>query len=292
MAKNILNVRGYSITQRIGTGARSTIYLATEDESKNTVALKRVVLEKSEDTRVFEQVETEYRVAKRIDHPYVRKCFELKRIRSLFKIKELLLSMEYFEGQSLEDAPTLSLVDVLLVFRMVASGLNAMHQQGFVHCDIKPNNILLSKSGTIKIIDLGQSCRIGTTKPRIQGTPDYIAPEQVRRRPLGPKTDVFNLGATMYWALTGKNVPTLIPKKKNGIGLVIPKNCPAPHEIRKKVPVGVSKLIMDCIKDNPADRPRNMMMVISRLDLMIHSILGNKLRANKNGNNNYGANNT
>ncbi len=292
MAKNILNVRGYNITQRIGTGARSTIYLATEDESKNTVALKRVVLEKADDTRIFEQVETEYRVAKRIDHPYVRKCFELKRIRSLFKTKELLLSMEYFEGQSLEDAPTLSLVDVLLVFRMVASGLNAMHQQGFVHCDIKPNNILLSKSGTIKIIDLGQSCRIGTTKPRIQGTPDYIAPEQVRRRPLGPRTDIFNLGATMYWALTGKNVPTLIPKKKDGIGLVIPKNCPAPHEIRKKVPVGVSKLIMDCIKDNPADRPRNMMMVISRLDLMIHSILGNKIRANKNGNNNYGANNS
>jgi serine/threonine-protein kinase len=197
--------------------------------------------------------------------------------------------MEYFEGQSLEDAPTLALVDVLLIFRMVASGLNAMHQQGFVHCDIKPNNILLSKSGTIKIIDLGQSCRIGTTKPRIQGTPDYIAPEQVRRRPLGPKTDIFNLGATMYWALTGKNVPTLIPKKKDGMGLVIPKNCPAPHEIRKKVPVGVSRLIMDCIRDDPADRPRNMMMVVSRLDLMIHSILGDKIRANRNGANNNGA---
>jgi serine/threonine protein kinase len=168
---------------------------------------------------------------------------------------------------------------------MVASGLNAMHQQGFVHCDIKPNNILLSESGSIKIIDLGQSCKIGTTKPRIQGTPDYIAPEQVRRKPLGPKTDVFNLGATMYWALTGRNVPTLIPKRKNGIGLVIPKNCPAPHEIRKKVPIGVSKLVMDCIKDDPVERPRNMMMVISRLDLMIHSILGDKIKTNKNASN-------
>jgi serine/threonine-protein kinase len=193
--------------------------------------------------------------------------------------------MEFFEGQSLEDGPTLSLVDVLLVFRMVASGLNAMHQQGFIHCDIKPNNILLNKSGSIKIIDLGQSCKIGTTKPRIQGTPDYIAPEQVRRKPLSARTDIFNLGATMYWALTGKNVPTLIPKRKNGLGLVIPRNCPAPHEIRKKVPIGVSKLVMDCIKDNPADRPRNMMLVISRLDLMIHSILGDKIRTNKNASN-------
>jgi len=286
MAKNILEVGGYNIIRRIGSGARSTIYLAREKESERVVALKRVVYEQPQDYRVFEQVETEFRVAQLIDHPYVRKCFELKRIRRFFKVRELLLTMEYFDGQSLEEGPTLSLVDVLLVFRMVGSALNAMHQQGYVHCDIKPNNILLSKSGSIKIIDLGQSCRIGTTKPRIQGTPDYIAPEQVRRKPLGPKTDIFNLGATMYWALTGKNVPTLIPKRKNGLGLVIPQNCPAPHEIRSKVPIGVSKLIMDCIKDNPEDRPRNMMAVVSRLDLIIHSILGDKIRANRNGSRN------
>jgi serine/threonine-protein kinase len=286
MTKNILNVGGFNIIKRIGTGARSTIYLATDEEDETNVALKRVILERPEDARIFEQVETEYRVARRIDHPYVRKCNKLKKIRGLFKVKELLLSMEFFDGGSLEDGSTLSLVDVLLVFRMVASGLNAMHHQGFIHCDIKPNNILLGKSGSIKIIDLGQSCKIGTTKPRIQGTPDYIAPEQVRRKPLGPKTDVFNLGATMYWALTGKNVPTLIPKRKNGLGLVIPKNCPAPREIRKKVPIGVSKLVMDCIKDDPAERPRNMMMVVSRLDLMIHSILGDKIRANRNASNN------
>ncbi|MHC4475051.1 MAG: serine/threonine protein kinase [Planctomycetota bacterium] len=285
MAKDILKVGGFTIVNRVGSGARSAIYLATDSEDNTNVALKRVVFERAEDSRVFEQVETEYRVARRVDHPYVRKCYKLKRVRGLFKIKEMLLSMEYFDGQSLEEAPTLSLVDVLLVLRMVASGLHAMHQRGFVHCDIKPNNILLNKAGSIKIIDLGQSCRIGTTKPRIQGTPDYIAPEQVRRKPLGPKTDVFNLGATMYWSLTGKNVPTLIPKKKDGLGLIIPKNCPAPHEIRKQVPIGVSRLVMDCIKDNPEDRPRNMMMVISRLDLMIHSILGDKLRANRNASN-------
>ncbi|MHC4572902.1 MAG: serine/threonine protein kinase [Planctomycetota bacterium] len=286
MTKDILKVGGFTILKRIGTGARSTIYLATADEDNTPVALKRVIFERPEDARVFEQVETEYRIARRIDHPYVRKYKELKRIRRLFRVRELLLSMEYFDGQSLEEGPTLSLVDVLLVLRMVASGLHAMHQQGFIHCDIKPNNILLNKSGAIRIIDFGQSCKIGTTKPRIQGTPDYIAPEQVRRKPLGPPTDVFNLGATMYWSLTGKNVPTLIPKKKDRLGLVIPKNCPAPHEIRDKVPIGVSKLVMDCIKDNPADRPRDMMMVISRLDLMIHSILGDKIKTNKNASNN------
>ena len=250
MAKDILNVGGFTIIKRIGNGARSTIYLATNEADGTSVALKRIVFERPEDSRVFEQTQTEYKVARRIDHPYVRKCYELKKIRSMFKVKEMLLSMELFDGKTLEDSPTLSLVDVLLVFRMVASGLNAIHREGFVHCDIKPNNILLSKSGSIKIIDFGQSCKIGTTKPRIQGTPDYIAPE------------------------------------KDSLSLVIPRSCPAPHELRKKVPVGVSKLVMDCVKDNPAERPRNMMTVVSKLDLMIHSILGDKIKTSKNASSN------
>jgi len=286
MAKDILDVGGFTIIKRLGTGARSTIYLATDEEDQTQVALKRVILERPEDTRIFEQVDAEYKVAQRVDHPYIRKCYKLKKIRGMIKVKEMLLSMEYFDGRSLEDCPTLSLGDVLLVFRMVASGLNAMHQHGFVHCDIKPNNILINKSGSIKIIDLGQSCKIGTTKQRIQGTPDYIAPEQVKRRPLGPKTDIFNLGATMYWALTGKHAPTLIPKK-NKFGLPVTEPRRAPHEIKSQLPMGISKLVMDCIEDDPVQRPRDMMTVVSRLDLMVHSIFGGKIRTNKNASNNH-----
>ena len=284
MAKDILDVGGFTILERIGTGARSTIYLATDEEDNTKLALKRVIFERPEDTRVFEQVETEYKVARRIDHPYVRKCYKLKKIRSMFKVKEILLAMEFFDGKNLEDSPTLSLGDVLLIFRMVASGLNAMHQHGFVHCDIKPNNILLSLAGAIKIIDLGQSCKIGTIKPRIQGTPDYIAPEQVKRKPLGPKTDIFNLGATMYWALTGKHAPTLIPKM-NKFGFPITKPRRAPHEIKKQIPIEISRLVMECIEGDPARRPHNMMTVVSRLDLMVHDIFDGKIKTNKNASN-------
>ena len=287
MAKDILSVGGFTIIRRIGNGARSTIYLATDEEDGSTVALKRLIWEKPEDHRFFEQTEMEYQVARRIDHPYVRKCYKLRKIRSMFRVKELLLSMEHFDGKTLEESTTLSLGDVLLVFRMVATGLNAMHQAGYIHCDMKPNNILINKNGAIKIIDLGQSCPIGTTKSRIQGTPDYIAPEQVKRRTLGPRTDVFNLGATMYWALTGKNVPTLIPKKIATVGRYESQKCYAPHELKPQIPVGVSKLVMDCVKQDPTERPGNMMDVISRLDLMIHSIFGGKIRANRNASNNH-----
>ena len=285
MAKDILDVGGYTIIRRIGSGARSTIYLAADEEDGRDVALKRVIFERPEDSRIFEQVETEYKVAAMIDHPYVRKCYELRKIRSMFKVREMLLAMEYFEAKTLEDCSTLSLGDVLLVFRMVADGLNAMHKHGVVHCDIKPNNILINKSGAIKIIDLGQSCKIGTVKRRIQGTPDYIAPEQVKRKPLGPKTDIFNLGATMYWALTGKHAPTLIPKK-NRFGLPVTEPRRAPYEIKKGLPMGISKLVMDCIENDATKRPRSMMEVTSRIDLMVHSIFGGKIKTNKNASNN------
>jgi serine/threonine-protein kinase len=285
MGKNILNIGGFEIERRLGTGARSTIYLATDTTNNKKVALKRVIYEKPEDSRIFEQVEIEYKIAQKIDHPYIRKCYKLKKKRGMLRIKELLLSMELFKGHTLEEGPILSLGDVLIAFRAVASGLNTMHQRGYIHCDIKPNNILLSKAGSIKIIDFGQSCKIGTVKKRIQGTPDYIAPEQVKRKPLGPRTDVFNLGATMYWAVTGQNVPTLIPKKDN-MGFILPQILMPPHEITKKLPIGLSKLIMDCVEEDPLHRPKNMMEVISRLDLMVHDILGNKIKTKRNASKN------
>src|SRR5512135_3148042 len=116
MGKDILSVGEFTIIRRIGNGARSTIYLATDETDGTLVALKRLIYEKPEDHRVFEQTENEYKVAQRLDHPYIRKCYKLRKIRSMFKVREMLLSMEHFEGKTLEETTTLSLGDVLLVF--------------------------------------------------------------------------------------------------------------------------------------------------------------------------------
>ena len=277
MAIDRLELDGFTIIRKLGTGARSTIFLALDEGSGQTVALKRSVYEKPEDERIFEQITTEYEVSKAVDHPYLRKCYKLIKLRKMLKVKELLLSMEMFEGETLEKTRTLSLGDVLLVFRMVATGLGAMHQCGYIHCDIKPNNILINSSGSIKIIDLGQSCKIGTIKPRIQGTPDYIAPEQVKRQHLDQRTDIFNLGATMYWAVTGKNVPTMIPQNNDLSAMAGQRDFPAPHEVHRKIPLGVSKLIVDCVKEEPQRRPNSMPELVSRLDLLIHSIFAKKI---------------
>ena len=284
MPPEVVDLSGFTILKKLGTGARSTIYLAKDDQTNSQVALKRVILEKPEDTRIFEQVENEYKIAQQVDHPYIRKCYKLIKRRKLLKVNELLMSMEYFDGETLENYRGLSLIDCCLVFRMVATALNAMHAKGYIHCDLKPNNIMIDDAGQIRIIDLGQGCKIGTIKARIQGTPDYIAPEQVRRQRLDFRTDVFNLGATMYWAFTGQNVPTLIPQNNSGLTVASLTGGVAevrtPSQLQPKINPGISKLIMECVNEDPMKRPSNMSDIISRLDLLIHSIFGNKLKAN------------
>ena len=127
----------------------------------------------------------------------------------------------------------------------------------------------------------GQSCKLGDVKKRIQGTPDYIAPEQVRREHLSHRTDIFNLGATMYWALTGKNVPTLIPQK-NEYGVVLQDNetLKAPHELYPRIPKPLSDLVISCVKDRPSDRPANMNEIIAHLDVMIREIFVSRTNPN------------
>ena len=277
----IPDIEGFRIVKRIGSGARTTIYLARDEVAGKDVALKRAVLEQPSDVRIFEQIETEYKVARKINHPYIRKCYKLIRKRKLLRTQELLLSMEMFQGQSLEDGPALSLGDCLLIFRMIATALNSMHEHGYVHCDIKPNNILIAPDGAIRIIDLGQSCKMGAIKSRIQGTPDYIAPEQVHRQHLSHRTDIFNLGATMYWALTGKNVPTLIPQKTDfGMPVSSKREFRTPHQIYRKIPPNVSQIVMECVEEKPADRPSNMSEIIAKIDVIIREIFGSKIANN------------
>lgn len=280
MANGVLNLPGYSITRKLGTGARTTIYLANQESDNTPVALKRAVLEVPEDQRIFEQMENEYYVASKINDPYIRKCFKMIRKRKMLKVNELLLIMEYVDGRPFENCDSLSLVDILLIFRMAAMGLHTMHENGFVHCDIKPNNVLLLPDGHVKIIDLGHSCPIGTIKKRVQGTPDYIAPEQVRKLPMGPRTDVFNLGATMYWALTGKNIPTLINQQNDLGGFAKQRQLLTPHDVYKQIPLGISNFVMECIRENVQDRPAGMNEFRSRLETFIHSIMSKRKKRN------------
>jgi serine/threonine-protein kinase len=271
----------YLVLENLGKGAKSSIFKVQDSSNGSIFTLKRVIKENEDDNRYIEQVETEYNVSKSLDNPFLRKSFELKKIRKWLKTQEVILVMEYVEGLTLKQVKPTDIEVILNIFVKVASGLESLHSSGWVHADIKPKNILLIPTDGIKIIDFGQSCPIGYSKERIQGTPDYMAPEQVDRGPLDQRTDVFNLGASMYWVLTNQTYPTTMPKQRNGdvasLSMAVSsKDVKRPDEINSGVPVSLSKLVMDCCNYNPKERPDNMREVIARIELSRHLFLKQK----------------
>lgn len=262
----------YEVLERLGEGARSTIYKVLDPTTRNTLALKHVVRADPKDIRFIEQMESEYEISRNFNHKNLRRTYELKIVKTLLlKVSEAFLVMEYFDGKPLETDLPRDLGDVLDAFIQAAEGLKVMNQMGLVHCDIKPNNILRDRHGRVKVIDYGQSCKTGTIKERIQGTPDFIAPEQVARKPVTPQTDVFNLGATLYWALTGRHIPTLYTVNKKGENsFLLDTAIPSPSSLNPICPVPVSNLVLECVSTNPSKRPVDMDAVIRRLELGRH----------------------
>lgn len=263
----------YELQQQIGVGARSTIWRALDPRTGRTVALKHVLRKDDKDIRFVEQMEAEYELCKNFTHPNLRRALELKIMRTLLRrVTEAIMVMEYIEATPLDVQPPPDLASTLDTFIQSASGLKAMHTLGYVHCDIKPNNLLRSNTGQVKVIDYGQSCPIGTVKERIQGTPDYIAPEQVNRKPVTVQTDVFNLGATLYWALTGRHIPTLytVQKKGSGNSLLSDELFDAPIQLNPLVPPVVSEMVMMCVSTNPKKRPADMDAMIHKLEIGKH----------------------
>ncbi|TVQ33115.1 MAG: serine/threonine protein kinase [Phycisphaeraceae bacterium] len=264
-------IAGFNVLAELGRGAASVIYLVQDPKSKQVWALKHVLRHTPKDQRFLDQTEREYEVSSKLDSDIVRKVHKLIKIRKMMSVREMCLLMEYIDGVSIELRPPKTFVSAVDIFRRVAMGLAHMHAQGYVHADMKPNNIVVTESGDVKVIDLGQSCPIGDVKERIQGTPDYIAPEQVHRRAITPRTDIYNLGASIYWVLTGRHIPTALPKGDSLVSSLDDEFIEKPdpiHEINPRIPKRLCDLVMHCVEVNPENRPENMQHVIDRLDLI------------------------
>ena len=271
MAEKLLQ---YEVIERLGEGAGSVIYAVRDPVNQKTYALKHVTRVNDKDIRFVEQMESEFEISKTFNHPNLRKSYDLKLSKTfLRKVTEAFLLMELVDGKALDARPPGTLLEIIDTFIQAAQGLKAMHQMGYIHCDIKPNNIIRNSHGDVKVIDFGQTAKVGTVKERIQGTPDYIAPEQVNRRPIVPQTDVYNLGATLYFALTSKPIPTLYTVNKKGENsFLMGDTIQSPAQLNPKVPPALSNLVMDCIATRIEKRPADMESVITRLELARHTL--------------------
>lgn len=266
-------VEGFRILSEIGRGAASVIYLAQELKTKRVYALKHVAKRDPKEQRFIDQAEEEYKVASKLKHPRIRRIERvIRKKESIFSssVSDLYLVMQHIDGISCEQSPPQTFEDACWIFEQVADALAYMNTKGFVHADMKPNNIIINEKKDAYIIDLGQSCVSGTIKQRIQGTPDYIAPEQVHRRAITPKTDTYNLGAAMYWILTRHKVPNALPKEDSLVSRIDDHLIEKPRatiEINPRVPQMLDQIVMECVERNPDDRP-DLRTVADRVNLL------------------------
>src|SRR5437762_1191249 len=154
------------------------------------------------------------------------------------------------------------------IFAQVAAGMAHMHRRGVFHADLKPNNILLSRSGEVKIIDYGLAWIKGEGKGRVQGTPEYMAPEQAKKGIVNEQTDMYNLGATMYRLVTWRLPPNSVleddalrlPSQKRE------KFLKPVDELNPEAPPELCELIHKCLEVKSSRRPERMSDVQETLE--------------------------
>lgn len=197
----------YTSLEVVGTGAGSTIFKGIDINDGKIYAIKYVKWTRRGDERFIKQAANEYEVASQLSHENIVRVHDFRRMRRYFKTVECIVKMDYFPGKMLTPKNDFSMCDLLAIFIQVSKALGYMHQLGYVHTDVKPENLLVDSAARAMVIDFGVACKRSARKDRVQGTPDFMAPEQLSKKPLDERTDVYNLGTTMYKILTGKVAP-------------------------------------------------------------------------------------
>lgn len=250
----------YRLLKLIRSGQSCHIWEAIKDGERDRVALK-VLLEKyKEDKELIEQIRIEGEVGNSMNHPEVIKIFEYN-VRN----KPAYISMQLFNARNLKqeirEKPTYIAANLPQIIRRAAEGLSHMHKQGWVHCDIKPDNYLCDENANLKLIDFSISRKpmkgglAGLfSKPKaLQGTRSYMSPEQIRRKQITFKTDQYGLGCTLFELMAGRppytgNTPDELLKKH--IAAVIP----SVQVHNKAITKEMADLVIKLMAKNPADR--------------------------------------
>jgi len=217
----VQKVGPYRIVRPIGKGGMGRVYLGVDEKKDRHVAIKVLPEHFLEDKKRSEYLRRELNIARELDHPNVVDVFDILELRrkSDGKMQGFML-MEFIDGEDLRTyikAQNLSLTRRLELCEQICAGLNYIHRHrlkdgryhSIVHRDIKPDNILITKDGQVKIVDFGLSVAETTfsflrSKSRA-GTPRYMSPEQIRGNRVDERSDIYSLGVCMYELFTGSS---------------------------------------------------------------------------------------
>lgn len=241
----------YEIVGRIGAGGMSNVYKAKDQKLNRFVAVKVLKPEFSADATFVKKFRVEAQSAAGLSHPNIVNVYDVGEENGIYYIV-----MELVQGITLkhyiERKGKLDIREVLNISVQIASGMGAAHANRIIHRDIKPQNVIMSRDGKVKVTDFGiaKAADSTTVTTNAAGSVHYISPEQARGGYSDEKSDIYSLGITMYEMVTGR-VPY---DGENNVSVAlqhIQGNMTPPRQLNPDIPRSVERIIMKCTQKKP-----------------------------------------
>lgn len=261
----------FRITEIINRSGIATILKAEDTHRDNeVVAVKVPHLEFESDPTFFSRFEREEKIGLELDHPFILKFVDVGNQKS-----RPYIVTEYLKGCTLEHLlkamRPLPEKDALKIASLICEALQYMHDHGVVHRDLKPQNIMICKDGTIRVMDFGiardtasrRITRMGNSQS--MGTPDYMAPEQVQGKRADHRTDIYNLGALLYEMLTG-SIPFQDENPWAALNARVTGDPIAPRKLNPELSAQAEEIVLRAMQRNPAQRYSSAAAMKSELD--------------------------
>ncbi len=266
----------YQLVKRIGSGGMGEVYRAVQIALGRPVAIKILSPELTEDSSFVERFMTEARAAGKLNHPNVVQVHEVGEADGIY-----YYSMEYLAGGSVQDqirgGRKLTAEKAVKIVLGAAKALEYAEKQGVIHCDIKPDNLMLTEDGEVRLADLGIARTVASRGAKVKqeggvlGSPHYMAPEQARGEAIDRRVDIYSLGATFYRLLagrtpfTGKNAREIMEKQ-------VYEEPPGLRSLDPNIPLEAARIAGKMMKKRPDKRYQSAREAVIDLTKLLESL--------------------